>query len=211
MSKIIPMLFVLSFASSLGFAEEAPPPAPAAPPIEAPPNSKKEYDHFAGFLMGSGRGTGSTDAKGIFLYGARAGYGFFRDKGGVLSVGPVVQLQKDTSTLGSVAVSTRSVFSALEVLYREAFGTGAYFGARAGFAYLKIEATTATASIQSDNTTFAVGPVAGYEFPISDRVSLGLDLSWISIQGGSFPLGNLNVPYGNINIFTYQAGLNFRF
>ena len=101
-----------------------------------------------------------------------------------------------------------------EFLGRRLGGTGLYLGARFGVALFGVEASslTSTVKINGSGTSFAYGPVLGYEIKILQSFGLDIDLSWrdISRTTITFP-GITSVQVDSSSAGVISGGVNFYF
>lgn len=155
----------------------------------------------------------STGGGTMFIYGARAGYGLLGNSHvGLLSAGLFGMGFSNSSTVGTVTASGTFYMVGPELLARKAFGTGLYFGARAGLSASTTTISVGSVSFSGSMLSYVVGPVAGYEIPIMDRAAIILDASWFSVGGGTanFPgLGSFNL--SSSSAATFQTGISFSF
>lgn len=175
----------------------------------------KEATHpskgFVAGLAGSAFIT-STGGGSHFIYGARAGFSLgHSDSGGTGSLGVAVNTLTDSETVSGVKVDSRITFIGAEYVAREAFGTGLYFGGRAGIGINSATVTAGTTTRSLSDTVFAFAPAIGYEVRLSDKAMLMLDTSWINVSGGSFTVGTTTAEYDRTAAVAIQAGIGINF
>lgn len=175
---------------------------------KADPQDLKSY---ASALVGDAvvtTGGGSS----AFTYSGRAGTSIYQDHSGMLSLGVFASSWSNSETLSGTTVDGRLTSIMGELVTREAFGTGIYFGARAGLALTNATVTASGTSVSASGTSFAFAPVAGYEFALSKQMTLTADISWLNRTGLSmtFPNG-ATVNFNSAAAVLFQAGLGYRF
>lgn len=155
--------------------------------------------------------TGGNDG----VYGGHFGIGAFRQDSSLLSIGAYVQTSHDSMKIEGVSIDQRYVVIAPEVLWRNAWDTGLYLGARAGIAAVSADFSSGSTSVRGSNNTFAWAPVVGFEFapdPKAREVLLSIDASWMQIGPGSlnFP-GFEPEPYNRTAALLLQVGASVQF
>lgn len=116
-----------------------------------------------------------------------------------------------STTSGAVTVNADSLPILAEILDRNAFGTGFYFGARLGLGVDVASINDGALSYNASASHFVIGPAAGYEFPILRWLAADLDVSWLSGSGETlnFPgLAAISVP--SSSALSIQGGVTFR-
>jgi hypothetical protein len=122
-----------------------------------------------------------------FALAARYGAGFYHDdSGALLSLGISVTYAGHTGDT-PLGWGTHSVLALMsDLILRGAFGTRLYLGGRFGLGFTSISSgVPGFLEISGSATNFAFSPVIGYEFMLSRGTSLNLDLSWLSVGGGT--------------------------
>lgn len=197
-NTLAPLLFALLIPAA-SHAEEKEP---------AQPQNLKGY---ASALMGDAVVT-SGGGSSAFTYSGRAGTSIYQDHSGMLSLGVFASSWSNSETLSGTTVDGRLTSIMGELVTREAFGTGIYFGARAGLALTSATVTASGTSASASGTSFAFAPVAGYEFALSKQLRLAADLSWLNRTGltMAFPNGS-SVKLDSAAAMLFQAGLGYRF
>ena len=170
----------------------------------APQNKEQNTEWkrgYAGVLFGPVFVT-STGGGTYFGWGGNVGYDVYRDEKGSFALGLIVQTTSRSETISSIKVSSRTTMVGLEILGRHLGGSPIYAGARLGMVPVTISASNATTDLSSSGSSFGVGPVVGFEYEVAPAISLGLDLSYISVSSGtvSGDLGSLK--YDGVSALT---------
>ncbi len=146
-----------------------------------------------------------------FTYGGRASFVVGQDSRSKGSLGVAINTMSNTATAGPATVEAHITFIALEYVAREAWGSGLYFGARAGAGLNNGTLRIGSTAIGLSDTVFAFAPVVGWEARLSKTALLMVDTAWNNIGGGTFMIGSTPVAYDRTAAFTLSAGLGFSF
>lgn len=190
-------------------------PAPSQspqPPIANSENHPPEISkNYAGALLGSAISTTSGSSNNnVLIYSGRVGTSLIADPSGSLSIGLLVAHDSISQMVGTINVSTNSTPILAEILDRNAFGTGLYYGIRLGIGLENASVSQGGASYSASTVAFEFGPVAGYEIPIVSHLNLDLDASWLNSPGTTFDFAGIaSVPVGWSSALALQAGLTF--
>lgn len=174
--------------------------------IKTEAQAKKNY---VGALFGpsiSTRSGGTTS----FAWGGRIGTGLIQEASGIFSLGLYVQSISDSQTVSGIAINTTLTALALELITRRAFGSGLYLGGRFGVGLGSAKVSVGSASTSGSSSSFFVGPVLGYEFEASDKVSIGIDASWATVGKATmaFDSGS-TIELGSSSAVILNAGVTY--
>lgn len=190
------LFLALLLVSTAAFAEE---PQPASP-------EKGFSAVMAGpsFATIAGGGT-------YFSYGVRVGFTVLPHPSALGTLGLAFTTMSKTATVGTLSSTGRITFLGAEYVARNAWGTGLYFGARAGLGLNGISVTGGTTTLSGSDTVFAFAPVAGFEARLSEKAFLLIDAEWLNVGGGTFALGGSSLPYVSTSFVGLHAGFGFSF
>jgi hypothetical protein len=146
-----------------------------------------------------------------FTYGGRVGYRIGKSDQGEGMIGLAASTMTSSATASGVTSDARITFLGVEYVARQTFGTGLYFGGRAGVAFNAATFSSATSLTSVSDTVFAFAPVLGYEIRLTDRAHIVLDGSWLNIGGGTFQTKGSAVPYQSTSSLNVTAGLGLEF
>jgi opacity protein-like surface antigen len=162
---------------------------------EAADTTKKGYAQvLLGPVFVTSKGGGT-----YFGWGAGMGYDLFSDHTGTTTVGLTIETISRDRKISGFNLKTRTTFVGIDLVGRHLFGSPVYLGGRFGIAPFSIALSNSSTDLSSSGSSFAVGPVLGVEVKVSDSVAIGLDLSYLTVGGGTVDgdLGSLDYDSSN--------------
>lgn len=198
MKKLLCVILISAAVSAVSRAE--------AQEQEGAPENRGFVSLLAGPIIITSEGGGTHLA-----YGARLGFILGRSNLAEGSLGLAISRFADKDTVEGLDFDTSVTFIAAEYVARYAFGTGLYFGARAGLGIGSIEISADGDSIDAADTSFTYAPVLGYEVKFSDQVNLVFDAAWINMGSGTYNFEGVKVDHDGGAGVTLKAGVAFNF
>ncbi len=221
MHKAVCFVVAALLGASPVSAEDSSPPQPGTPEptpgyTDTDAEAVRNTDTYGGGLIGmatittasttGGRSEQSTSPTGA----GRIGFTFLRSDKVLLCAGGYAGVLYDTSTASGITTQTSILALMPEILVRQFFGTGLYFGARVGMAFIDLEVKVGATTTKGSGDNIIYGPAIGYEFPITGRLSLVADVSTLYVPNGEVEIQNVGkTPYGRTGGALIQGGVNF--
>jgi fructose-specific component phosphotransferase system IIB-like protein len=166
------------------------------------PLRKSTYANLLGGIM-----VGLSESGSNFTVGGRLGHDVYAQRGGSIALGLVAGYMHDEADVNTLHAEQHVSILQGEILARKAFGTGLYFGLRAGVAFVYAEVSQGASYLEGYGTTFVWGPAVGYEGSLGDRVKANLDLSLLNASEGSIDAGRARVKIRSSTGLLIQAGI----
>jgi hypothetical protein len=173
------LLFLLFFCSLGAWADSVPQDSLAAP---------KPPELFIGGLFGPAFPTANSGEKTEPLLALEIGANIAQAQNGTtLTLGGLLSETIAVASTPTFSVRSSIVSFEFEALARHLYGTPFYLGVRAGLAteVVKISEYATGMSDHELGTSWTYAPAIGAEFKVSPEVSLGIDLSYSYLSGGT--------------------------
>lgn len=165
------------------------------------------------FAFGIGPAIDTKGGDGSHLsYGGRVGLGIGASDSAIGSLGLAVSTMSSSASAPGVTVDGTSTFLGAEYVARKAWGTGLYFGARAGIGLYSADISANGQRLTGSGNVFAFAPVLGFEAPIArSQAILVFDASWLNFTKGNIAVSGTSIPIDSGQALQLHAGLGISF
>ncbi|MFZ9595563.1 MAG: hypothetical protein ACO3A2_05740 [Bdellovibrionia bacterium] len=188
--------------------------AQVRPALDSKAYDPKHPQYFA-LALGADQLT-SSGSSAQLVYSLRAGQAVGENRLGLWSVGAYFGSYPLTHAVSDVSAQGNTLLLALDLLVRRTFGSGLYWGVRlgAGFSNLTLRALSPEVSATGSIARLALGPVLGYEAPLSKRLNFLVDVSWMTLKEGTMAFPILDARYNSVQVaaqanFQVQLGVSY--
>jgi hypothetical protein len=164
-------------------------------------------------MIGVGWELSGEEKDSFFAYSGRFGGDVYAAKDGTIALGLLFgKKATETVGIGTATMKGSTTLVMAEVLGRKLWGTGLYMGARLGLGFYYLELKSPTYPADDTATSFAFGPVVGYEIPLSEKFKPNLELSFVHLGGGTLSAPGIgDLPYDSTSALLLQGGFMFEF
>jgi hypothetical protein len=151
----------------------------------------------------------SGDGGNSFTYSVRVGTELMKDESGIFTLGAWVGSLSNENTYSGTTASERITGFLGEILSQQAFDSGLYFGARAGFGLVSADITGGSTDLTATDNGFLWGAVVGYEIPVNEKLGVWFDMSYLTLTSGELDFAGIGtVEYDSAQAIALQVGVS---
>lgn len=151
----------------------------------------------------------ASGSESAFTFGGRFGADAFEFETMNLALGIDLSKTGKEYKTGTIVADANITWLTGEVVARKAWDTGLFFGGRIGAGFTYIDISSGSVSLAGTGTSFAWGPVVGYELPLAEKLNFTAELSWMNLGSGEIDLVTRQVPYEGTSYLIFRAGVLF--
>lgn len=169
--------------------------------------------NYVNAMIGVGWELSGEEKDSFFTYSGRFGGDVYAGKEGSVALGLFFgRRATETTAIGTATLKSSTTLVMAEALGRKIGGSGLYAGARLGLAFYYLQLKSPSYSADDTATSFAFGPVVGYEIPLAEKFKPNLELSFVHVGSGSLSAPGIgDVPYDSTSALLLQGGFMFEF